>query len=331
MKAEPHLVDNHAGFRLAMTRFVGDDPPRGHPVLVVPGYGMNSFIFGFHPKGPSLVESLVARGLEVWTVDLRGQGRSIRGAGKNRYGLADLAVDDLGAAIRHVLARTKTQAKELDLVGCSLGAALAFAHVACVPGAPVHAMVSMAGVVTWKELHPVVKLAFGSARVAGLVRITNTRRFARLALPVLVKLAPSLLSIYLNHESTDLSQSARLVQTVEDPHPVINREIAEWIRRGDLVVRGVNVSAALSSMRYPFLCVVAAHDGIVMPRTARHAYDVIGSAEKELLVVGDDELKIAHGDLFLCHGAQERVFTPIAAFLAKHAGEAAPQPGRSSS
>jgi alpha-beta hydrolase superfamily lysophospholipase len=329
MKSELHLVDNRAGFRLAVSRFAPEGTPRGYPVLVVPGYGMNSFIFGFHPKGPSLVESLVARGLEVWTVDLRGQGRSIRESGRNRYGLADLAVDDVGSAIRHVLARTKTGAKEVDLVGCSLGAALTFAHVACVPSAPVHAIVSMAGLVTWKELHPLVKLAFGSARLAGLVRITNTRRFARIALPVLVKVAPSLLSIYLNHESTDLSQSARLVQTVEDPHPVINREIAEWIRRGDLVVRGVNVSEALPSMRYPFMCVVAAHDGIVMPATARHAYDVIGSTEKELLVVGDDELKIAHGDLFLCHGAQERVFTPIADFLAKHAPS--PQPGRSSS
>lgn len=317
MKVDPFLVDNRAGWRLATTRHAapaGASRPR--PIVIVPGYGMNSFIFGFHPRGPSLVEALVARGHEVWTADFRGQGRSIRARGSNRYGMAELAVDDLGVVVDHVLANTTTGARKVDLLGCSLGAALAFAYVACVPGAPVHAMISMGGLVTWKETHPLVRLAFGSPRLASMVRFSNTRRFARVALPVLAKVAPSLLSIYLNHESTDLSQSARMVQTVEDPHPIINREIAEWIRRRDLVVRGVNVSAALPGMHYPFLCIVAAHDGIVMPATARHAYDVIGSERKALLVVGDETLRVAHGDLFLCHGAEARVFTPISDFLA---------------
>lgn len=312
---EHYLVDNRAGWRLSMTRRPARGAARGRPVLIVPGYGMNSFIFGFHPGGPSLVESLAERGLEVWTVDLRGQGRSIRARGSMRYGMAELAVDDLGTAVAHVLSSTKTDARAVDLVGCSLGAALAFAHVACVPEAPVHAMVSMGGLVTWREAHPAIRLAFASPRLIGLLRLRNTRRLARLALPVFSRVAPSLLSIYINQQSTDLSQSARMVQTVEDPHPIINREIAEWLRRGDLVVRGVNVSRKLPEMRHPFLCVVANHDGIVLPATARHTFEVIGSPHKELLLVGDDDLPVAHADLFLCHGAQRRVFAPIAEFL----------------
>jgi pimeloyl-ACP methyl ester carboxylesterase len=312
-----YLVDNRAGWRLGVTRT--RDPrarTRGaRPVLIVPGYGMNSFIFGFHPKGPSFLDSLAARGLEVWTVDLRGQGRSIRARGTLDYGLADLAVEDIGATIAHVLANTETGSRQVDLVGCSLGAALAFAHVACVPDAPVHAIVSMGGLVTFRAVHPALRLAFASPRLLGLVRLRNTRRLARLALPVFAKLAPSLLSIYINERSTDLTQSERMVQTVEDPHPRINREIAEWIARRDLVVRGVNVSARLPELSHPFLCVVAAHDGIVLPETARHTFDVIGSPHKELLVVGEPDLPIAHADLFLCTGAQERVFAPIADFL----------------
>ena len=112
MPLEQYLVDNHAGWRLAMSRRrpAGDAPPAARPVLIVPGYGMNSYIFGFHPRGPSMIDCLSARGLEVWTVDLRGQGRSIRARGNNRYGLADLAIEDLGAAIAHVLANTTTGA-----------------------------------------------------------------------------------------------------------------------------------------------------------------------------------------------------------------------------
>jgi pimeloyl-ACP methyl ester carboxylesterase len=316
-RVEQFLVDNRAGWRLAMAR-VRPEPdvtPAKRPVLIVPGYGMNSYIFGFHPRGPSMVDCLCTRGLEVWTVDLRGQGRSIRARGNNRYGLADLAIEDLGAAIAHVLAHTETGATTLDIVGCSLGTALTFAHVACVASAPVHALVSMAGLVTWKGAHPVVRFAFGSPYLVGLMRLRNTRHLARFALPAVARIAPSLLSVYLNHQSTDLTQAAKMVQTVEDPHPIINREIAQWIKRGDLVVRGVNVSRKLPSMTNPFFCVVANDDGIVLPVTSRHTYDVIGSETKRLLLVGDPDQPIAHADLFLCTGAQERVFMPVADFL----------------
>jgi pimeloyl-ACP methyl ester carboxylesterase len=317
MRADSFLVDNHAGWRIALTRLrpAEGSTPAKRPVLIVPGYGMNSYIFGFHPSGPSMVETFAARGLETWTVDLRGQGRSIRARGNSRYGLADLAIEDLGAAIAHVLGHTETGATTVDVVGCSLGTALMFAHVACVKDAKIHALVSMAGLVTWKGAHPLVRFAFGSPRLVGLMRVRNTRGIARFALPAIAKVAPSLLSVYLNHQSTDLTHAAKMVQTVEDPHPVINREIAEWIKRRDLVVRGVNVSQMLPSIEKPFFCVVANDDGIVLPVTSRHTYDAIGSKTKRLLLVGDPDQPIAHADLFLCNGAQDRIFTPIADFL----------------
>src|SRR5690242_8776332 len=81
MNVDRYLVDNRAGWRIALSRYCQAREPKSRPVLIVPGYGMNSFIFSFHPTGPSLVECLAARGLEVWTVDLRGQGRSIRARG----------------------------------------------------------------------------------------------------------------------------------------------------------------------------------------------------------------------------------------------------------
>lgn len=316
MHAERYLVDNRAGWRLALTRHRVEGEVSGRPVLIVPGYGMNSFIFGFHPTGASLVESLAARGLEVWTVDLRGQGRSLRAHGSDRYGMGELAVEDIGAAIAHMLEHTSIQgASQIDLVGCSLGTALSFAHVALVPSAPVHAIVSLGGLVTWTDAHPLLRAAFSSPRFAGMLRMKNTRRLARVALPVLGRVAPSLISIYINERSTDLSQSAQMVQTVEDPHPTINREIAEWMRRRDLVIRGVNVSERLRDLTHPFLCVVANDDGIVLPATSRHTFDAIGSPHKEILFVGDPDMPIAHADLFLCNGAETRIFAPIADFL----------------
>jgi esterase/lipase len=107
-----------------------------------------------------------------------------------------------------------------------------------------------------------------------------------------------------------------MVQTVEDPHAGINREIAEWIGRRDLILRGVNVSAAIESMANPLMCVVAKEDGIVPEATARDVYERMGTRDKELLVIGGDPAHpIAHADLFLSKGAEARVFSPIAKFL----------------
>jgi pimeloyl-ACP methyl ester carboxylesterase len=279
---------------------------------------MNSFIFGFHPNGLSLEAYLASKGLEVWSVDLRSQGRSRPTdgtSGNHRYGLGDLAENDLGIAIEHVLKATKTGKKELDLIGCSLGAALVFAHLALVPKARVHSVVSFGGLVTWVKVHPVLRAAFYSPRMAGLIRVKYTRQLAEYSLPLLVRYLPSVLSLYMNAASTDTSHASTMVRTVEDPNPYVNKEIAEWIGRKELVVRGVNVSRALRKMTYPFLCVVANNDGIVPKETARDPFDAIGSKDKELLAVGDAAHPIAHADLFLSHNAQPLIFEKIARFL----------------
>lgn len=316
-RSEIHEVDPKTGWTISLKRVAPHgEPARARPVLIVPGYGMNSFIFGFHPEGLSLEEHLASRGLEVWSVDLRAQGRSRRTKSEPPvYGLAELAVDDVGAAIDYVLSATSTGRREVDLIGCSLGAALAFAHLACVPEAKVGSLVSLGGLVTWVKIHPAVRAAFASPALVGRVNIKHTRLLAGLALPVLTRFLPGLLSVYLNAESTDTRHAASMVQTVEDPNPHINRQIAHWIAARDLKVRGVNVSQAVRNMTLPFLCVVAEDDGIVPTSTARWAFDAISSREKELVVVGGKGQRIAHADLFLSHHAQRDVFEPVAQFL----------------
>ncbi len=317
---EIHYVDDGAGWKIALKRVSPPDgahrATRGRPVLLVPGYQMNSFIFGFHPNGLSLEGYLASRGLDVWSVDLRGQGRARREGGDALFGLGELAVDDLGAAIGHVQ-KASARAREdgVDLVGCSLGAALAFAHVACVPDAPVRAIVSMGGLVTWVHVNRAIRVAAHAPWVVARLRMRSSRKVARVALPLLARVAPRLLSIYLNTGSTDISQSDLMVETVEDANAKLNHEIAQWIARRDLVVRGVNVSRALGTLDHPFMCVVANQDGIVPPATARATFDAIGSSDKELLCVGDDATRIAHADLFLATVAPSRVFAPVADFL----------------
>jgi pimeloyl-ACP methyl ester carboxylesterase len=305
-------VDTKDGWRLALKR----TPPAAaarSTALIVPGYGMNSFIFGFHPNGLSLEGYLAARGIDVYSVDLRAQGKSERAGGDTRYGLADLVLTDVRAAIRGVL--EWSGAPEIDVIGCSLGASLLFAHLACVPTANVRRVVSMAGVVTWVGTHPLVRAAFFSPRLVGMVPMGGTRAFAGRALPVLARFAPRLLGVYLNPQSSDVSQAATMVETVEDPSRHMNREIAEWMARREMIVGGVNVSKALASLPQPLLVVVANQDGIVPPACGLAIYEASGAREKELLCIGDATAPIGHADIFIANGIQDKAFSRVADFL----------------
>jgi alpha-beta hydrolase superfamily lysophospholipase len=319
LKIRNDYVPNGAGWELAVSRWIDPDHfvPGRRPVLVIPGYGMNSFIFGYHPRGPSLLESWVSAGFEAWTVDFRNQGNARRAGGVTDYRLDDIACTDLKVTIDHVLANTETGADRVDGVGCSLGGTYLFVHLACVPDHRLGSVVSMGAPLRWEQIHPLLALAFRSTWLAGNLRFSGTRELAHVVFPLLIKV-PKLLSIYLHTSHTDCSNPRELCRTVEDPNPVLNREISLWLRGRDLVVRGQNVTEAMHTVDRPLLAVIANADGIVPEKTALSCYEHWGSADKEVLRVGDETTRFAHADLFISSHAPERVFAPIARWLAAH-------------
>jgi pimeloyl-ACP methyl ester carboxylesterase len=296
-------------------RLIGEERP-ARPVLIVPGYGMNSFIFGFHPSGRSLEHHLAWRGFEVWSVDFRAQGRSrSTGGALTGWGLDALATIDTTAAVAHVLDRTHTKSSQVDLVGCSLGTSIMLAHAVLGERERLGSLVAFGGPLRWAQVHPLVSVAFRSPRLAAALPFRGTRALAGIALPLLMK--TPLMSIYLNPRSSDMSRWREMIATVEDPIPQINGEIAQWILDRDLTLQGTNITTAVKSLANPLLCVVALQDGIVPVETARSPYVHSGAAVKALLEVGDAELPHAHADLFLSREAEARVFEPTAQWLAR--------------
>jgi len=317
MQSIQHFVDNGEGWQLALQQTWDAALLRRDrmPVLIVPGYGMNSFIFGYHPRGTSFERSLVEAGLEVWRVDLRAQGESRSIGGGDEYGLEDLALTDLGCAISGVLERTATSATQVSVIGASLGGTILFAHTLMVPEHRVGALVSMGGPVRWTKIHPLLRVVFSSPALAGMVRFKGTRQLARAVLPPLLKHTPWLLSIYMNPEHIDASAVDELTRTVEDPNRSINRQIAHWIANKDLVLRGTNLTHCLPRLRAPLLSVVANADGIVPRETALYPHHHVGSQERTILEVGNAELRLAHADMFISNHARDHVFTPIRDWL----------------
>ncbi len=315
-----HYVDNKAGWKLELKQCRPPKKPavRRNPVAIIPGYGMNSFIFGFHPRGLSMEDYLTEHGFEVWSLNLRGQGGSRAEGGHRRFGLRELAIDDLGTALHHITRHSRSRTGQVDLIGCSLGGTLAFIHAALVPKGPhnkIGSIVAMGAPLRWEAVHPILRILFFSPALIGLIPVPRTRLILRLLAPFF--LDSPLLKLYLHKEIVDLKNKDVLLETVEDPNRFVNREIAEWIKNKDLVVDRKNVTHEFRKSKNPLLCVVANSDGIVPPMTALSAEETSGAKIKETLVVGTDRLRFAHADLFISNHSHEMVFKPTAEWLLK--------------
>jgi len=310
-----HYVDNGAGWKLELKQC---RPPKKlnrkqNPIALIPGYGMNSFIFGYHPRGPSMEDYFTGHGFEVWSINLRRQGGSQRFGGSDQFSLKDLAINDLGAALKHIASHSKSATGKIDLIGCSLGGTLSFIYAALMPRNHAGALVAMGAPLRWEAVHPLMRLFFASPTLVGMIPMSRTRRLLK-ALPMAV-LRSRLMRLYLHREIVDLSNKDLLLETVEDPSRHLNREIAEWIKNKDLMIDGRNVSEEFKHTKNPLLCVVANSDGIVPAMTALSAEELSGSKIKETLVVGTDKLRFAHADLFVSNYSHELVFRPVAEWL----------------
>ncbi len=288
------------------------DPSR-RPVLIVPGYCMNTTPLLNRPSGLSMIEYLVGRGMEVWTSNLRGQGESRSVGGDLNSGFRDLALNDLASALKTVRTETQSRRGRIDAIGCSLGGSHIYTYLAHnLKGHGIGSVVGMGAPLRWDKAHGLLRTAFASSRVARRVRVSGTRRMARLALPMAARY-PKLLGLYMNPNIVDVTALDELLQTVEDPIPKLNGEIARWVKNRDLIVSGVNVREALADIDRPYLCIAANRDGIVPPESAVSAASAFPNSES--LMVGDDATWFAHADLFISRPAQERVFEPLADWL----------------
>lgn len=322
MEIHQHFVDDGDGWELDLKQYL--DPAtvdRGRrPVVMIPGYAMNTFILAFHPDGPSMVEYLVEDGFEVWTANLRDQGDSRRGAGPRTYGFGELALTDLPRVFDFVRRTSEAEPDLLDAIGCSLGASLLYIYLAHHPqDHGLGGLIAIGGPLRWDATHPLMKLAFGCPPVAGAARIKGTRRMVRVALPIL-KRVPKLLSLYMHADMVDMSHVDELAKAVEDPIPHLNRQISHWMRNKDLRVGGLNVTQGLARVEgLQLLCVLGNADGIVPPAAALSVRRVLGEDSVDVLEVGDDRHPFAHADLFIARGARERVFEPMREWLRSRA------------
>lgn len=313
MHIERFSVATPDGWLLEMHRGVRAGVQPGAPVIFVPGFGMNSWIFRYHPRGRSFMEALLDEGLDPWSVDLRGQSTTRAGPGANRsVGLADYAWTDLPTAFDHVARITGSD--RVHAIGCSLGGALLYAYGCAVQDHRIDRLVTMGTPLRWTKASLLIRAFASLTPLMGWARPRGTRRLARVMLPVATRFVPGALSMYLNPRITDTRPALELVKTVEDPHPRVNRQLGRWIQKMDLEIGGTHIPDALECFDRPLLVVAGNGDRICPPENALSALDCVRGPAASM-VVGHEHERVSHADLFISDIAPRRVFAPVARWL----------------
>lgn len=310
---EHHTVTTPDGWTLELRRGRGPDgPSRGMPVLFIHGYGMNAHLFHAHPTGPSFFDVLMAHGLDPWAVDLRGTRSSRAPHAWSRVKLADIAFRDVPASIDRV--RQVTGRDRIHAIGVSLGGGALYAHV----GRDTHhidRLVTMGSPLVWQDRGPVL-WTFGALGPAlGQLPLRGTASAARAALPLARRLGPKAVGFYVNPEITDTLNPETLLRTIEDPHPDVSASLSRWIRQRHLVLDGHHVTRGLRAFDRPTFVVYAEGDGVCPVAAARAALDHTGGPV-DALSIDDGPHRVSHVDLFAAHFAPDRVFPPVARWLA---------------
>jgi lysophospholipase len=258
------------GLQLTWQSWTPDDGPVA-VLAVVHGYGEHGGRYGF------LVDAMTARGLAVWTYDLRGHGRS-----PGRRGHIDRFTDylaDTRAFLAHL--RRKWPQEPLLLLGHSMGGLIAAAYVEQTASGPDGSGSTashgsgltgpnadddgLAGLIMSSPFVgvrlPVSPLKAGAARV--LSRVAPTMRMAN-----------PLRNEQLSHDPEVVAAAAA------DP---LNHRVTTTRWAAEVLDAQPAVIAAAGRLRLPFLLMYADDDPIADPSAAERLFDRVASSDKTKL------------------------------------------------
>jgi acylglycerol lipase len=271
MKANEEFLDRENGLRIFVRSWHPSGPPRA---MVAICHGVKSHS-GYYPW---LAEQLVANGLAVYAVDLRGRGRS----GGERFFVEDVSryVGDVSALIG--LAQRREGDLPLFLLGHSAGGVVSSTYV----------------LDNQERLAGFICESFAYQVYAPDVLLTVMKAISRIGprLPVL------------RLKNRDFSRDPAVVASM-DADPLIAGEVQPTATVAALARANDRLKAEFASIRCPVLILHGTDDKVTRPSGSLEFHEKAGSANKTL------KLYDGHShDLFNDFG-RERVLADVVAWI----------------
>ncbi|MBI2426142.1 MAG: alpha/beta fold hydrolase [Candidatus Hydrogenedentes bacterium] len=307
-------------WRLRLCRY-RRDRSRGEPILLVHGLNGNQHSF-INPPGKSLVEHLVAKGYDCWTLDLRGCRSSVAPFERN---ITDATIDDqlmqdLPAAIRHILKTTGYE--KVHYIGHSLGGMLLYAYALQFGSKHIASGVTLAAPLGFEGTE--VRRSNGLVFLLGLFP-SVWGNVARGVVPFAMGMNTSLGAFPINMKNLMIGVNTSVVHNLlEDPLPKVMHQFVYWVNMKTWRMNAgqLDVKDGLASLDFPLMALYAQVDPFIPLPKAREFVSALPHEDKEIVICSKEngcEQDYGHCDILFARNGVREVYEPIARWLARHA------------
>jgi pimeloyl-ACP methyl ester carboxylesterase len=306
------------GWRIAVLRYRPEKPSDRPPVLLVHGIAANRYNLDLTDDS-SLARYLCGRGFDVWIVELRGRGYSLRprlfSGLRYDWSFDDYAERDLPCAADVVM--RASGARALHLVGFSTGALACYAWLSDPHRrVEVASLVSIGGAASFKRLGKVL-----SGRIIRSVRFLRHRWLLRVLAPLSGYWHPSPLQLIHNPENLDGAMQRRAMVNV-----IANFSRNELLQYSDWILHDVfrsidqrrDYRAELGRIVEPVLFLAGPRDALSPPDAVKDTHDAVGSRHKQFVLFSRAQgmrVNYGHFDLVIGREAPNEVFPVVAEWL----------------
>lgn len=314
---ETHWLKTLDGWRIALHRFVPKRRLKNIPVLLCHGMAGNALSWDFS-ETHSLARYLNQKGFEVWAIDLRGAGMSMRpvlfGNFRFNYDFYDYLESDLYRAVDHIKQFSKV--KNIYFVGHSMGGMLAYAYLsgdrkkdiarAVVMGSP--------GDLDWLKKFLRFRFILKVLPYVPLGSITQAVAPVFEWIPSISRLIGTKLE---NRPLGHISyQAANLTENI--PTRLI-KQFLMWCCL-DSKEQSPPFNVNMSSIETPILVIAGGDDKTVPPDIVKAGFEKIGSKDKHFVIMSRKlvfEHDYDHNDLLLAKAAPKEVYSLVSSWLSE--------------
>jgi pimeloyl-ACP methyl ester carboxylesterase len=319
---EVHRVMCTDGTRVAVKRFLPapGSPKRNHPILCVPGLGADSTNFDA-PEPNGLAPYFARMGFDTYALDLRGTGLSeVDPNVWSHITYDDFLNLDVRAALEHV--RENASADSVLAVGHSMGGLLLYSTLAAMPGAPIHAAVTICSPLGFPQGFEV---APGMARLWRLgehIPGFHSGRFLRWLVPLALSSRDVASERFVQHENVDRDYIRKLMfRAVQNVPRGVLLQFRDWVMHDTFRSKDgtVDYRARLVHTRTPVLVVAAPNDRLARIDAVARALPLLTQPEY-LLASKSEGFRADYGHIDIVFGreAHDDVFPRLLDFLIRH-------------
>jgi pimeloyl-ACP methyl ester carboxylesterase len=319
---EIHYVRSEDGWRIALYRYPPTPKRYETPVLLCHGLGANRFNFDLGPE-VSLARYLQQEGFDVWSVDLRGRGRSRKSARGDAHPRAphvfdDYVRQDAVAAIGHVLGQTG--ASQVHWIGHSMGGLVLYGVLQGEEARYIASGVTIASPGTFAQA-PRIPLVYLLSHALRFVPRIHLAVLAAGSAPLVARIRLPGEDLFVNRNNVEVPVMDRaLCYLVSDISGGEISQILDWMKSREFRTHDGRHSyeACLHNVRQPLFLIAGAKDLLVPPMSVEAAYNRIASDKKDLFILGREqgqEEDYGHGDLLIGKNCTREVFPRIRKWL----------------